>query len=87
MLLELVLLELSTTTATIGVQVLLESSVARVLLSARVPMIAWPRRARVRLVLVAFEQSSNRRVLFFGAIVFDTYSCSCARVLPEQYAA
>ena len=46
---------------------LLESSVARVslgaaalLLSARVPVAAWPRRARVRPVLVALEQSSDR---------------------------
>ena len=38
------------------------------LLSARVPVIAWPRRARVCLVLVALEQSSDRRPvsLFFA---------------------
>ena len=40
------------------------------LLSARVPVTAWPRRARVRLELVALEPSSNRgtAVPFFFAV-------------------
>ena len=37
------------------------------LLSARVPVTVWPRRARVHLVLVAFNQSTNR---FFALQVF-----------------
>ena len=35
------------------------------LLGARVPMTAWPRRARVCLVLVVLEQSSDRGPMFF----------------------
>ena len=68
-----------TTTATTGVRVLPEASVARVplgaaaaallLLGARVPVTAWPRRARVCLVLVALEQSSDRGpASFFFAV-------------------
>ena len=50
-----------TTAATTGVRVLLDSSVTRVLLlNTRVLVTAWPRCARVRRVLVALEQSSDR---------------------------
>ena len=40
-------------------------------LSARVPVTAWPRRARVCLMLVALEPSSDRGPLFifWGAII------------------
>ena len=73
----------SKTTATAGVQVLLESNYSRVPLSARVPVTAWPRRGRVCLVLVTLEQLSNRGPVSCSG----TYSFSCARVLLEQYAA
>ena len=38
------------------------------LLSARVPVTAWPRRARVRLVLVPLEQSSDSGPVSFFAV-------------------
>ena len=58
------------------------------LLSARVPVPAWPRRARVCLEL-ALEQSSDCGgvSLVLRCNRLDNYSCSCARVLLEQYAA
>ena len=49
-------------------------------LSARVPVIASPRRARVCLVLVALEQANDRgpRSFVLRCNWLDTYSCSCA---------
>ena len=38
------------------------------LLNACVPVTAWPRRARVRLVLVALEQLSDRGLVFLFSV-------------------
>ena len=57
------------------------------LLSARVPVTAWPRRARVCIVLVELEKSNDRGPgsFYMRRNWLDTYySCSLSRVLLES---